>query len=267
MKKLLAVCVIVLFLGLAIAPSINANVSKEGELVEITTEVCGIDGVKPHTVKLTKEDAEEVEKLIDDIERRLDEVETREETVEIFNEAVVELDKYSLLGSLSIKQAQRLVTGGYQNSRVMEILGRMIGRNQNITNSNLLCLTAGHTTNSFIMGPLSLLGILLSVYLNWLFLIFFFFPVEICGLMVFGDFSIGQHAVYYPAEGWVRAIGLTGVKKWDGKFYGQLLKIDFGLGGEFLGGIGFTGFRMNYGFLNTFFLGSALLVKLGAIHP
>ena len=34
MKKLLVVGVIVLFLGLAIAPSINANVSKDDELVE-----------------------------------------------------------------------------------------------------------------------------------------------------------------------------------------------------------------------------------------
>jgi len=43
MKKLLVAGVIVLFLGLAIAPSINANVSKasiDSELVEITTELC-----------------------------------------------------------------------------------------------------------------------------------------------------------------------------------------------------------------------------------
>jgi len=103
MKKLLAVGVIVLFLGLAIAPSINANVSKtsvDSELVEITTEICGLNGGK-QTVSLSKEDAEEVEKLIDDIERRLDNVETREETVEIFNEAVVKLDKYGLLGGLT----------------------------------------------------------------------------------------------------------------------------------------------------------------------
>jgi len=46
MKKLLSVGVIVLFLGLAIAPSINADVSKasiDSELVEITTEICGSD--------------------------------------------------------------------------------------------------------------------------------------------------------------------------------------------------------------------------------
>ncbi|GAH55890.1 unnamed protein product, partial [marine sediment metagenome] len=93
MKKLLVVGIIFLFLGLAFAPSINANISKasiESEMVEITTEICGFNGGK-HTVQLTKEEAEEVEQLIDDIERRLDKVETREEAVEIFNEAIVEL--------------------------------------------------------------------------------------------------------------------------------------------------------------------------------
>ncbi len=53
MKKEVAVGVIVLFLGLACAPSINANVSKESELVEITTEIYGLDGGK-HTIQLTK---------------------------------------------------------------------------------------------------------------------------------------------------------------------------------------------------------------------
>ena len=269
-KKGVVISVIFLFIGLAFAPSINANVSKtsiEDELVEITTEVCGLRGGK-HTVSLSKEEAKEIEQLFDDIKRRLDWVETREETVEIFKEAVVELDKYGLLDDLSVKQAQRLVTGRYQNIRVMKILRRMIDGNQNIINSSLFCLTAGQATNSFIMGPsvfLSFLGILHPVF-NWWYLIFYLFPWVQFGLMVFGDFSIGQHAVYHPAEGWVRTIGLTGFKKWDGKFYGQLRKIDLGLGGLFLGGIGFTGLRINYGFFNTLFLGFILMQKIGPKH-
>ena len=56
MKKLLVIGVIGLFLGLAIAPSINANVSRDNEMVEITTEVCGLGGGK-HTVQLIAEGA------------------------------------------------------------------------------------------------------------------------------------------------------------------------------------------------------------------
>jgi len=51
-----------LFIGIAFAPSINANISKaslDSELVEITTEVWGFNDGK-HTVQLTKEEAEEV---------------------------------------------------------------------------------------------------------------------------------------------------------------------------------------------------------------
>jgi len=52
-KKGVVVAVILLFIGLAFAPSINANISKasiDSELVEFTTEVCGLNGGK-HTVQ------------------------------------------------------------------------------------------------------------------------------------------------------------------------------------------------------------------------
>ena len=87
-KKGLVVAVIILFIGLAFAPSINANVSKasiDSELVEITTEICGLNGGK-HTVSLSKEDAEEVEHLFDSIRERLNVTETREEAEQIFKE-------------------------------------------------------------------------------------------------------------------------------------------------------------------------------------
>ncbi len=153
MKKLLTVGVIVLFLGLAIAPSINANISKtsiDSELVEITTEVCGLNGVTPNTVSLSKEDADEVEKLIDDIERRLDNVETREETVDIFNEAVVELDKYGLLGGLSVKQAQKLVTGKIFDTKIAKIFGRLTNGNNFSEGENMNSLVYGFCTSIFL---------------------------------------------------------------------------------------------------------------------
>ena len=67
LKKEMVVAVILLFIGLAFAPSINANVSKaslDSELVEFTTEVCGFNGGK-HTVQLTKEEAGKLEQLFD----------------------------------------------------------------------------------------------------------------------------------------------------------------------------------------------------------
>ena len=113
--RLLVFAVIFLFLGITIAPSINANASNKA-LVEFTTEVCGLNGGK-QTVKLTQEEAEEVEILFDSIRERLNAAESIVEAEEIFKEAVVELDKYGLLGGLRVKQAQRLVTSRYKDSK------------------------------------------------------------------------------------------------------------------------------------------------------
>ena len=82
-------------------------------LAEFTTEVCGLPGQEPQTVQLTQEQADEVDRLFEDIRTQLDMVETREEAVEIFNEAIVELDRYGLLGGMSVKQAQKLISIGY----------------------------------------------------------------------------------------------------------------------------------------------------------
>ncbi len=153
MVKYLAVAIILLFIGFAVAPSINANISK-GALVEFTTEICGLKGGK-QTVKLTQEEADEVERLFDSIREQLDATETREEAEEIFKEAVVELDKYGLLGGLSVKQAQRLVTDGYQYSRFIKLSEYTSDRYKGIfgNNTNSLCLIIGHTDNKTYFIP------------------------------------------------------------------------------------------------------------------
>ena len=59
-KNLLAVGITILFLGLAIQPSV-AIVQPEKinkEYVEITIEICGLPRVKHNTIQLPKEQAE-----------------------------------------------------------------------------------------------------------------------------------------------------------------------------------------------------------------
>ena len=74
-RKGLAVAVILLFIGVAFAPSINASVVKD-ELVEFDVEFCGLG--KKHKVKLTQQEADEVELLFDDIKEQLDNVSSSE---------------------------------------------------------------------------------------------------------------------------------------------------------------------------------------------
>lgn len=150
-----AVAIIFSFIGVAIVPSINAQISKtsfKSEMVEITTEISGLNDGK-HSVYLSKEDVKEVEKLLENIKKRINKAETREETIEIFNEVVVELDKYGLLGNLNILQAQKLVTGGYQNSKAISLLERLNNRHLlSPPDEELLPLIIGNTNDTLFMN-------------------------------------------------------------------------------------------------------------------
>lgn len=306
-KKSLAVAIILLFIGVAFAPSINANVSKN-ELVEITTEVCGIDGIKPNTVKLTKQESKEVEQLIDDIKSKLDKAETREETVEIFNEAIIELDKYGLLGGLSIEQAQRHVT-----SRYNQHISNQISNN----NTNALCLIAGETSETNVIGLGSLLGaiwtairyakmnvissflgslrffeliashfpqidnIIAKILLSRLFFpiistfLFWVIPIKLGGIIEFGSVTslFPQAPKYHPSEGWVNTFGLFGRRVYENPGYGQIfgvpsLDIFDIITTRYIGVIGFTGLSIGIPFTKKyFFLGTALWVNVGPDRP
>jgi len=268
-RKGLAVAVILLFIGVAFTSSINANVSKESvdsELVEFTTEVCGIKGVKPHTVSLSKEDADEVDRLFDSIKERLDKVETREEAVEIFNEAVVELDKYGLLGGLSVKQAQKLVTGYYngQNSQ-KKIINPNMGEEALDEYHNSFCFVVGNDTTwtRFIGAFLSRLSMFFALLLpdipnsivdDMIFVILFFFagiyeqfkPIAISQSVGFGIKRIVDIGgwVYYPAEGRISTFGVRGAKTWSGPFYGSLGVNGWMVDTVYTGILGFFGIKI-----------------------
>jgi len=296
-KKILTISIVILFLGLAFAPSIHANTNKEtldSELVEITTEVCGLPGLKPQTVKLTEEESEELENLFDVIKERLDSAETREETVAIFNDAIVELDTYGLLGGLSIKQAQRLVTGRFQNPRIIEIIEKIYKKNQKTTDidKNILCLVAGvfkaSIFNSISAGPLarilSLLtrGPFIGDLINFCLVVPFIFmmdilnPVPIWHTIYVGQKwrSIDPQWIYYPSIGWLHTTGVNGVKNWSGSLYGQLrigelfLHI-YGPSFHYPGVQGFTGIKINVDYILElyYYMGFALQASLDPEHP
>jgi hypothetical protein len=291
MKKLLVVGVIGLFLGLAVAPSINANVSKESELVEITTEICGLDGGK-HTVQLTKEEAEEVDRLFENIRLQLNESNSREEVNRIFKEVVVKLDKYGLLGGLSVKQVQRLAMERYQDSKEFKISDTLRSRLQKNT-SNFLCLIAGYTNGTNFDSQLELFCVRIAFLLSFIGPIFFnkfhlytsifflylilntinpFNPISIVSRINLGGEKGGgwfpEFEEYY-AHGWLHTTGVFGIKKCEGLFIGTIpLRETAIISNGFMfifnpGVIGFTGLHIyNPSTTSHFYLGSALLVNL-----
>jgi hypothetical protein len=258
--------------------------SENSQLVEITTEFCGLDGRQPHTVKLTTQEAQDLEKLFDDIKLRLYEVKTREETIQIFNEAVVKLDKFGLLGDINIEKAQQLITGKYavSNKKQLEMPVSLNKKVLGIINDriNIKCLTTGYATETTVLGSLSVLFFLLTYFLR-----FTFYPLlDLCpvlrgGIITHGHSWSNRDEVFSdPSEGWTFSNGLLGIRFHHGDFYGNLIRIEdiivqsagF-LGLYYVASFGFEGirlYRFQYDAIHpvkkTFYLGSTLLYKVSS---
>jgi hypothetical protein len=73
---------------------------------------------------------------------------------------------------------------------------------------------------------------------------------------------------YLPARGWIYTNGLNGVKNWSGNIYGDTINSNFtifwflGLIYYFPGIFGFSGIKINFPFLGSFYLGHALKIKI-----
>lgn len=261
-RELIVFVVAVLFLGFAIAPSINANLYSpffNDDFVELEVELCGL-GLK-HIVTLEKNEAKEVFSLFDKIKADLDKAVNREEAEAILEDAIIELDDYGLLGGLSVEKTKSLVTKNYLKSDDINIIQTDILDE----NSNFFCLVAGNTTNTVFFGRLSrMIGrIMSSVFLIleiineleltvpdsivnklWeileFYLVLSWFPnffslINILPFRLWCNVAIGVENIYWgypytklklgeywPAEGWINSWGINGNKSWDGKFWGVL---------------------------------------------
>jgi len=157
-KKILVAGISLLFIITAITPSINFNIvkaSNNNDFVEVTTQACGIKGFGNTTVKLTREQCQNLEQYLVEFRARLNQTTTREEAVPIFKEAVVELNKYGLLPKgMSVEQAQKFISGERFHPILQIFLKKILviqNKNSNISNDviNLLCYFYAHTKYAF----------------------------------------------------------------------------------------------------------------------
>jgi hypothetical protein len=147
LTKFLGVGIILLFFGVTIVPSINFSVVKasaEDEFVQYDTEVYGLPELKHQTVKLSKQQASEVNTLLQKLEERLSKVRTKVETAGIFNQAVDEFYRYGLIGDVSVEQLKvifaRSVQMQEQLARFIDKNGKMFNKIGNGTFENIGCL-------------------------------------------------------------------------------------------------------------------------------
>jgi hypothetical protein len=205
----------------------------------------------------------EVSKLFNDLKLKLDKVTTKKEALAIFKEAVVELNKYGLLPKgMSVKQGQRLVTGGFLKSELLKPFQR---NNENNT-GNTNCLVIGIANGTYFRPYPTIFDIPIINYLVWdsilsdvLNPLDFFYVFRTLQPFKFGPYAyVGarykhtEHANVtfddiYSASGWVWTIGSNGFKKWNGTFYGglyckKIVKNDSDSVFEIWDPVGITGF-------------------------
>jgi hypothetical protein len=268
LKKGVAVAIILLFLGVAVVPSISiVKAATDNDLAEVTIEAYGIKGFGNHTVKLTKQQNQNLEQYLLDFRERLNTTTTREEAVPLFKEAVVELNKYGLLPKgMSVEHAQRLVTGYYQNSNMLRKIQNDVQsiakikqkQNLNPNMKNAFCVLFAAATkipdylpSPFIipLGLLILLGIVPSLLFSLIgsedlaklfadigLLIWVLNPLRFINFILFMGYDID-----------LCSIGLKG-----------LVNEDFGSEGLL---IGYTGLMLTPSSDKTYFLGFALSVN------
>jgi hypothetical protein len=263
MKKIFAVSIILLFIGVTIAPTINFQVAKastDDDLVEVTTQACGIKGYGNTTVKLTREQYQNLEQYLVEFRARLNQTTTREEAVPLFKDAVVELDKYGLLPKgMSVERAKRLIIGPSRNPILKNTIKVLPSNSTQSGIENYLCLVSGHTNYTYPLGCLGLIP-----YIPFLLLFFIpihFRPAQFLGPVVFGriyfEMKLRNH-IPYPSEGWVVAVGLNGMTEGSGAYFGNIRNVEISMVGQsdtyYVGMNSFTGIIL--GFQGTkFFLG------------
>jgi hypothetical protein len=293
-RKWLAIGIILLFIGVAVAPSINFSVVKasQDDLVEVTAQACGIQGFENTTVKLTREQYQNLEEYLVEFRARLNQTTTREEAFPIFKDAVVELDTYGLLPKgMSIERAQRLIT---TFGKSINLLNRIPSSQHLFKCANLFCLIAGKAdislvANSLLTGFEILLILLVNLpdlyptdfimaflIIQTLFIIYKNTPPNRIGTIfnILSVLTFGAHYTYSTegANGWVFTVGLLGIRTSNGPLYGQIpIPIFAGISGylstHYTGALGFTGFRIFLPDDSSLFFGTALRVNIDDSPP
>jgi len=185
---------------------------------------------------------DETEKIFNDLKVKFDKATTKQEALILVNEAIVELHEHGLLPKgMTIKRAQRLVTGCFSKSELAPPFQSNYENNSGNTN----CLVIGIANQTYfrpyptLIFDIPILNYLIfnSSLLNMRLLTYFLQLPAV--FRIIQPFKFGPYAyvgdrgkivengnvtydITHASSGWVWTLGLNGVKKWNGTFYGGL---------------------------------------------
>ena len=180
----------------------------------------------------------DVEKLFNEFKSKLDTITTKQDTITFLKEIIVKLKDYGLLPKLiTVKRAQRIITWCYLKSELIQSFPNTYENNSGNTN----CFVIGITNNTFFRPYPTIYDIPIVYYLmfNTSFGYYFNFLVWFYAIRAFQPFKLGSYAYFGDryksvedgnityenidaSSGWVWTQGASGVKKWNGTFYGGL---------------------------------------------
>ena len=146
MKKLFVVGIIILFISVSIAPSINANVgriSDNSKLVETSIRIHRARSITPYALKLTEKESAQVDRIFDNLKVRLDSAKTGEEIDAIYDDAVESLYELGMFPRMTIEEAEQLVNGDSKRTQS----GKVGSRGENFN-----CQVSGTVSECFIYG-------------------------------------------------------------------------------------------------------------------
>jgi len=246
LSKTLVIGIILLFIGVAIQPSIATVEPKsiDVEYFDVTTEFIGLE--KEYTTKLTKEEIQELDTLYDSISDRLNKSLSIEVTIGIFKDAILELDRFGLLGDVGIKETEKLVLDCYQRTILMKVFERAYNREKTsvFLNENIFCLIFGITSGLFFYSYLAYLSaFLLMLFFLWWFPISYFIMMFMFYFFTIRNPFCLRRVIVFPkdlAKGKIISFGLNGVRYWNGMLKGLLGDYE----GEGIGVLGFKGLKI-----------------------
>jgi hypothetical protein len=294
--------VIFLFFCAAITPNINVTSVKAerfNEIVKVTTQVCDITDDTTYTIQLTKQQVEEVQTIFDNLKNRLSTAESIEETQRIFNDTIIELDRYNLLPEgMSVEQAQRLVNHATNHHQLITPLQKLFAVPAAGTIQNSFCSIAGNTSNThftklakrtalllyyivdYCTGNAPLVTAATALYIvfneigkiNQMILRQNGYHFGVC--LYFGNYRYSPYPDWLsPAQGWLSTNGANGKQNITGSFWGQKMTggwqplDDWYMNYTWRGGLGFSGLIIYAGTDSAYYLGSAVSVNVGPNRP
>jgi len=269
--KTLALCIVVLFIGIsfqpvfAIEPSeVTNSKTVDDEKIEYTIQIIKTNKVIENKVYLTQQQADELENLIENIRADLNNSETQEETKEIYNNAVNSFNNLGLFPeNITIDEIKQLVYGETQNLHSIKFR-----EDTREGFENRFCHVSGQTSETFFLSLfLNIASLIKGYLLIFIFRLSWIFNIRILSIGYLGNIWVWpntKYVEYYPAHGWIYTNGKNGVKNYSGYFYGNLVDVHPGYGRTYYPGIsGFTGITIHRKNIpGVYYFGYALKVAI-----